>query len=209
MSSDARGSTSRFDITHPPGPSLEGYIARFTRKYDAGEDVFGEARFVDALLDRGSAILDGGCGTGRTTAGLTRAGHRVLGIDRSPRLVEVARERFPDGRYAVRDLLDVGSDDLVAAGLPERVDAVVLAGNILPCLADGTEAAVIANLVRLLRPGGRLVMGWRTDREYPVERLPADAAAAGLVEVHRFSDWQLSAWRDDALWVVSVLTPTD
>jgi SAM-dependent methyltransferase len=196
---------SRFDITRPVGARLEEYVAKFTNKYDAGADVAGEARFIDVITARDSAILDGGCGTGRVTAALTNAGHRVLGVDRSPRLIEVARQYFPAARFEVRDLLEVSSADLVAAGLPEHVDIVVLAGNVMPCLADDTERAVLENLSSLLADGGRLVAGFRTDREYTVADLERDQHALGLTEMHRFSDWQLGPWRDDAPWIVSMM----
>lgn len=196
---------SRFDITRPPGARLEEYVAKFTGKYDAGEDVAGEARLVDALADRGSAILDGGCGTGRVTAALAAAGHRVLGVDRSPRLLEVARQYFPHARYALRDLLEVSAADLVVAGLPDRVDIVVLAGNVMPCLADHTERDVLANLVSLLADDGRLVLGFRTDREYTVPDLEKHQRELHLTEQHRFSDWQLAPWRNDSPWIVSIM----
>lgn len=196
---------SRFDITRPPGTRLEEYVAKFTAKYDADEDTAGEARFIDAIVDREATILDGGCGTGRVSAALAAAGHRVLGVDRSPRLIEVARQYFPAARYEVRDLLEVVSTDLVAAGLPDRVDLVVLAGNVMPCLADDTERDVLANLISLLADDGRLVVGFRTDREYRIADLERDQRALGLNELHRFNDWQLGAWRDDSPWIVSMM----
>lgn len=196
---------TRFDVTRPEGARLEEYVAEFTTKYDNGDDVAGEARFIDAVAERESAILDGGCGTGRVAAALTQAGHRVLGVDRSPRLIEVAREYFPGVAYQVRDLLEVGPADLTAAGLLERVDIVVLAGNVMPCLAPGTERDVLANLLKRLADDGRLVLGFRTDREYPVVDLERHQRELGLIELHRFSDWQLSPWRDDAPWIVSMM----
>lgn len=196
---------SRFDVTRPAGARLEEYVAKFTAKYDNGEDVAGEARFIDAIAERESAIIDAGCGTGRVAAALNQAGHRVLGVDRSARLIEVAREYFPGVRYEVRDLLELGPTALVAAGLPEQADIVVLAGNVMPCLAPGTERDVLANLLGLLREGGQLVLGFRTDREYLVSDLERHQRELGLAEMHRFSDWQLAPWRDDAPWIVSMM----
>ena len=39
-----------------------------------GTDLAGEARFLDTLLDRGSRVLDAGCGTGRVSAALHERG---------------------------------------------------------------------------------------------------------------------------------------
>jgi hypothetical protein len=47
-----------------PGHSL-WYIDRFRSLADAGADLAGEARFVDAMAGRRSRILDAGCGPGR------------------------------------------------------------------------------------------------------------------------------------------------
>ncbi|MFV0535675.1 MAG: class I SAM-dependent methyltransferase, partial [Cumulibacter sp.] len=196
---------SRFDLTRPPGDRLEEYIATFTAEYDAHDDVAGEARFIDAIADRSSVILDGGCGTGRTTAALTAAGHRVLGVDRSPRLIDVARQYFPDAQFEVRDLLEVDGASLISAGLPAIVDIVVLAGNVMPCLAEGTEREVLANLAAVLAEDGRLVLGFRTDREYAVADLERHQRDLGLREVHRFSDWQLGPWVEKSPWIVSIM----
>ena len=55
------------------------YATRFARLAAAGQDIDGEARFVDALAERGSRILDAGCGTGRVAAALAVRGHDSAG----------------------------------------------------------------------------------------------------------------------------------
>src|SRR5687768_6154786 len=49
------------------------------------------------LLDpkSGERVLDVGCGTGQLTATIAERGAHVLGIDRSPEMVEQARHNFP------------------------------------------------------------------------------------------------------------------
>lgn len=64
-------------------------------------------RFV-ALLTRGSAVLDLGCGSGWPVARhLVRNGVRVTGVDASPQMVELCRERFPDQEWIVADMREV------------------------------------------------------------------------------------------------------
>ena len=46
------------------------YIERFRSMADAGADLAGEARFVDAMAPRTARILDAGCGPGRVGAEL-------------------------------------------------------------------------------------------------------------------------------------------
>jgi ubiquinone/menaquinone biosynthesis C-methylase UbiE len=92
--------------------------------------------------------LDAACGTGRHSAYLASLGHRVIGVDSSTAMLERAREKVPDGEFHVGDLHDlpVPDDhaDLVICAL-----ALVHAPNIQPVLAE---------LVRVLRPGGHLVI---------------------------------------------------
>lgn len=57
----------------------------------ASEVAVGELR-----LTGGERVLDVGCGTGNAALVAARAGARVTGLDSSPRLLEVARERVPE-----------------------------------------------------------------------------------------------------------------
>ncbi len=182
-----------------------GYAERFARLAAAGEDLEGEARFVDALAPRGAAVLDAGCGIGRITAALTRMGHDVVGIDRDRSLVDVAVEAHPGVRYAVHDLLTLTPSTLAAAGHPATYDVVVLAGNVLVFVAPGTEREVLGRMRDLLVPGGRVVTGFATDREYTVHGLDRDAAAVGLAVEQRFSTWHLDPWSAGAGWAVTTL----
>ncbi len=176
------------------------YVDRFAREFANGTDLDGEARFVDVLAARSSRVLDGGCGTGRTSAALHRMGHRVIGVDRDAGLIDVARSRYPGPRFEVSDLLAVD------ATLPgESFDVIVLAGNVMVYLAPGTEGPVVRSLHAALTPGGRLVTGFATDRHYPLDAFDADCAAAGLVAEHRFATWHLDPWTPDADWAVTVL----
>ncbi|WP_153506172.1 class I SAM-dependent methyltransferase [Cumulibacter manganitolerans] len=182
----------------------QAYVDRFSDLHESGADTAGEARFIDALADRGSTILDAGCGAGRVGAVLLRAGHRVAGVDKDAGHIALGRERYPDLPLLAADLLTLAPDVLSAAGLPTEYDIVALAGNVMVYLAPGTEAAVLASLTRLLRPGGRLVTGFAIGRDYTPEMQDADAAAAGLALQHRFATWQLAPFDDDAGWAVSV-----
>lgn len=73
-----------------------------------------EAPWLDrfaALLATDGAVLDLGCGMGEPIAAdIVRRGFRVTGIDSSPALIEMARERMPKQTWAVADMraLDLG-----------------------------------------------------------------------------------------------------
>jgi SAM-dependent methyltransferase len=186
------------------GDKWDWYVDRFDRQYREGADLEGEARFIDMMAARGSRILDGGCGTGRVSGALHRMGHRVIGVDRDAGLIAIARDRYPGPSFLVSDLLLVPAA-LAAAGEAGPFDVIALPGNVMVYLAPGTERDVLHVLSGLLGPGGRLVTGFATDREYGLQALDADAAAVGLIVEHRFATWHLDPWRDDADWAVSVL----
>jgi len=186
------------------GERWDFYVNRFAREYAQGADLEGEARFVDVLAPRRAKVLDAGCGTGRITAALHRMGHLAIGADRDAGLVAIAADRYPGPVYLDADLLALTPEILSAAGSPAAFDVIVLAGNVMVYLAPGTERQVIEVLTGLLVPGGRLVMGFATDRDYRVADLDRDAAAAGLAFEHRFATWHLEPWFDQADWVVTV-----
>ncbi|MEU7487977.1 methyltransferase domain-containing protein [Streptomyces sp. NPDC042319] len=97
-----------------------------------------------------SDVLDLGCGTGSMALLAAEQGHRVTGVDRSPRMVEAARAKLAgqDARVLIGD----AARPPVAA----RQFDVVLVRHVLWALPD--PEAVLRNWVRLLRPGGRLVL---------------------------------------------------
>ena len=170
------------------------YVERFRALAASGVDVHGEAAYVAALVPPGAKVLDAGCGTGRVAAELARRRYDVVGVDSDPSMLEVARE-LPGVEWLEGDLAELDLDD--------RFDLVVAAGNVMVFLAPGTEAEVVRRLAALLRPGGLLVSGWRTDR-LPVQHYDALAAAAGLEQVVRHGTWQGDPWRPDADWCVAV-----
>jgi SAM-dependent methyltransferase len=50
-------------------------------------------------------IVDLGCGSGIWARHLTDAGHRVLGVDLSPAMIEIARARVPEGEFQIASFL--------------------------------------------------------------------------------------------------------
>lgn len=180
------------------------YADRFTAFHEAGTDLDGEARLIDAMAGRESTILDAGCGLGRVASALADRGHRVLGVDADADLLALGHAQHPGIDLLHRDLLELRTEELVAAGHPGAFDLIVCAGNVMVFLAPGTEARAVAALAALLVPGGRLVCGFALDRGYPPDQLDADASAAGLVPEQRFASWHLDPWSPESDWLVAV-----
>ncbi|MDD2859069.1 MAG: class I SAM-dependent methyltransferase [Candidatus Nanopelagicales bacterium] len=188
-------------ITDTAEGHSQWYIERFRTMAAEGADLDGEARLVDAMLPRGSRVLDAGCGPGRVGAALFARGHDVVGVDADPELIAAAVEDHPGPVWLVADLADL---DLEAQGQPEPFDAAVLAGNVMAFVAVGTERQVLRRVHQHLVPDGFAIVGFHADR-LDLSAFDADLMAAGFVLEHRFATWDLRPWRDDADFVVSVL----
>jgi SAM-dependent methyltransferase len=62
-------------------------------------------RFVAALAERGATVLDLGCGSGSPVAAfLAKRGCHVTGVDASPTLISLCRERLPAHEWLVADM---------------------------------------------------------------------------------------------------------
>jgi len=179
------------------------YVERFRRMAAQGADLAGEARLVDAMLARGSRVLDAGCGPGRVGAELAARGHDVVGVDVDPVLVAAAEEDHPGPTWLVGDLAEL---DLPARGIAEPFDVVVCAGNVLTFLAPGTEVEVLRRLGAHLAPGGRVVAGFGAGRGYAFDAFRADAGAAGLRLDVALSTWDLRPFDDASDFLVAVLS---
>jgi SAM-dependent methyltransferase len=94
-------------------------------------------------------VLDAGCGTGFQSALLTELGWNAHGIDVSTGLLAVARRRLPGVAFAVGSVEALPYPDA-------RFDAVVCCGSTLSFVDDPARA--LAELGRVLRPGGRLLL---------------------------------------------------
>ncbi|MGO4120167.1 class I SAM-dependent methyltransferase [Arthrobacter sp. YAF16] len=98
----------------------------------------------------GRRILDAGCGSGPLSAALSAKGAVVTGFDSSPAMLELARQRL--GESADLHLADLSRP------LPFADDSFddVVASLVLHYLEDWS--APLAELRRVLKPGGRLIL---------------------------------------------------
>lgn len=121
---------------------------------------------VSYLRLRGDeTVVDYGAGTGIYTIGVAEAvpDGRVLAVEALPRLVELLREKITPELADRLEVVVTDANDVPAAdGSADRVVMV----DVLHHLYDQPEA--LAQVVRLLRPGGLFVVLDWGDRERPV-----------------------------------------
>ncbi len=136
---------------------------RISSRYDllnrilsAGLDVRWRRRAVDLLSDlRGKTVVDLCCGSGDFIQILKKkygAEIRLIGIDFSRRMLDVAQRRLAD---APSGLILCQGDALALPCRDGAVDAVTIGFGIRN-IAD--KGAALREILRVLRPGGRLVI---------------------------------------------------
>ena len=179
------------------------YVERFRSMVAAGDDLGGEARFVDAMVPRGARVLDAGCGPGRVGGHLARAGHEVVGVDIDPVLIAAAEVDHPGPTWLVADLAEL---DLRARGIDEGFDVVVCAGNVMTFLDPATRQVVLGRLAAHLRADGRVVAGFGSGRDYSFAEFFADVDQAGLAAELLLSAWDLRPFTAESGFLVAVLS---
>ena len=130
--------------------------ARLERRAKTEDEVAARDTYLGLLdIAEGERVLDVGCGSGAVTREIAkRVGSRglAIGLDPSPALLAVARELAQES--GLGDHVEFREGNALRLPFPDRSFDVVVCVTVLSHVPAG-EAA-IPELVRVLRPGGRL-----------------------------------------------------
>ena len=122
-------------------------------EWHASRTDFGARKYVDLILGRltpGAKLLDLGCGTGAPVARyVVRNGFRVVGVDQSAGMLEIARRVVPEAELIQADMREVD----VAEGF-----AAVIAWDSVFHVGRAHHRAIFRKVSRLLDPGGWLLL---------------------------------------------------
>jgi len=111
-------------------------------------------RILDlALAGRGALdALDAGCGTGFLAFELAARGHRVTGVDFAPAMIAEARKKAQERGVSIR----FEEADAEQLSFPPGSFDLAISRHVLWTLPH--PEAAIGEWIRVLRPGGRLVV---------------------------------------------------
>jgi SAM-dependent methyltransferase len=113
-----------------------------------------ERFYVEEARRGGGPVLELGCGSGRLTIPIARAGIEIVGADLSRPMLEAARAKARAAGVEV----DLREADMRGFDMPERFSAILIAGNSLLHLLTLDELKeCLASVRRHLAPGGRFV----------------------------------------------------
>jgi ubiquinone/menaquinone biosynthesis C-methylase UbiE len=131
----------------------------YLRAYAADEESEkAEAQALGAAtlagLEPGAELLDAPCGFGRHSIPLGRAGYKITGVDRSAALLGEARRRTGHERWP--KLVQADYRELPFADA--SFDGALNLYSSLGYLSAEEDTHVLAEIGRVLRPGGRLVI---------------------------------------------------
>lgn len=146
------------DARQPPRERFGDYYATPRPPWDIGRPQRAFVEAADAIRGR---VLDSGCGTGDLSIWLAERGCAVTGIDFLTAPLEVARRKARERGLSVNFL---EMDALALGEIPERFDAVTDCG-LFHSFDDGSRAAYVRGLARLLEPGARVFVLCMSDAE--------------------------------------------
>lgn len=147
-------------------------------------DAIGQAAFAEQLTRRILAhlpslpqrALDLACGTGAAALSLAEAGLEVVGLDRSPQMLQLARGRARDRRLPISwieaDLRSLATRS--AKGAPEADLLAPASFQLITCLydslnyltGDGELELALRGAAQLLAPGGHIFFDLNTEAEF-------------------------------------------
>lgn len=113
---------------------------------------------ISQWFERGSSVLDVGAGGGRDVAWMLGQGFRARGVDASTGLIAVAKQRYPK--------INLTEDRLPSLALtPNDSEDNIFCSAVLMHLPDAEVLEALTNIMRVVKPGGRIICSVRRSRD--------------------------------------------
>lgn len=135
------------------------YTGAAAQRYDSIQDEKDDVGFFVKLAGKPCKVLELGCGTGRITIPLAKAGHKVLGIDNSADMLSILKGKLDGG---LKEAITLREASIADFRTEETFDLVIIGYNTIFHLTKAEERrACMANARQYLRAGGRLALNAR------------------------------------------------
>lgn len=115
----------------------------------------GEALVSQFKISKGLKVLDVGCGDGTTAIPMAKLGAEVLGVDIARNLVKAGNERAQ--KEGLKNIKFQEGDATALTGLQDKSFDLVV--SIFGVMFAPRPMDVAKELVRVTKPGGRIIMG--------------------------------------------------
>lgn len=119
-------------------------------------------RLFFSQLPPHAKVLDLCCGSGHITEELVRQGFQVTGVDKSAKLIELAKQRLPQVEFEVQDARNLALKRTFH-GVLSTYDSL----NHLLTIEDLSQ--VFASVKSVLKPGGRFVFDMNLEEAYSLD----------------------------------------
>jgi len=114
---------------------------------------------VDEAKRSAPPVLELGCGTGRILIPIAEAGVEVVGVDRSPSMLAVAKERVAKFSSEVRSRIELVQGDMRDFSLGRRFNLIMIPyRSFLHLLTTDDQRAALGCIREHLSDGGRLIL---------------------------------------------------
>jgi tRNA (uracil-5-)-methyltransferase TRM9 len=122
------------------------------------KEIWEELKFLFENLKEGDKVLDLGCGNGRWYRIFKEKKVDYFGLDNSEKLIEIAKENFPEAKFFVGDALNLPFQD----NFFDKVYSIALLHHIP---SEDFRIKVLKEAKRVLKPGGILILTcWKIHR---------------------------------------------
>lgn len=113
--------------------------------------VWNDVKPLFGMVPPNATVLDIGCGNGRLYQELAKNQVNYIGIDSADRLIEVAKQKYPEARFIVADMTKIPLQEGIA-------DVIFSIASFHHLPTDELRIQALREMKRLLKPDGKVIM---------------------------------------------------